>query len=65
MFKRILLTIFFSGLTLALIVSYVEVYTNSYNTMNRNHIVDFAFDYSPTDNTLYATIAGKNFEISL
>ena len=64
MFKKILLTLFFSSLILTLIVGYVEVYTNSYNAMNRNHIVDFSFDYSPTDNTLYATIGGKDFKIS-
>lgn len=46
-------------------VGYVEVYTKSYNAMNRNHIVDFYFKYSPTDNTFYAIIGGKNFTVSL
>ncbi|MCC8068313.1 MAG: hypothetical protein LIO71_00875 [Ruminococcus sp.] len=65
MFKKILLTMFFSILTLGLVVGFIEVYTNSYNAMNRNHIVDFYFEYSPNDKTLYATIGGKNFEISI
>lgn len=65
MIKKIFLTLFFLIFILILIVGYVEVYTKSYNAMNRNHIVDFYFKYSPTDDTFYAIIGGKNFTVSL
>ena len=64
MFKKILMTIFLLILVISFSYGFIEVYTNSYNALNENHIIGFSIDYSQDDKTLHTTILGKDFTLN-
>lgn len=65
MFKRLFITTFIGLLIGVFCYGYITVYTNSYNTINENHIIDFDFEYSQQNNSIYITLLGKDYTIDI